>query len=201
MDAEKHSEDREVCKHRKSRCAVNNTNKNVTSAISAADMSSHRNVTRMLLILSMSVCFCTATLVDGPWSNMKDLPEQRAKALLMNMTQTEKLSMLHGPQYGPCCSCTQNSSCAYVGNINAIDRLGIPPTTMNDGPQGFRDNVHPGTTTAWPSGLSMAASWDVDAMLEWGTGMLQHRDNSTLVHFRYIPDAHLTCPNPTLTHP
>jgi len=134
-------------------------------------MSSHRNVTRMLLILSMSVCFCTATLVDGPWSNMKDPPEQRAKALLMNMTQTEKLSILHGPQYGPCCSCTQNSSCAYVGNINAIDRLGIPPTTMNDGPQGFRDNVHPGTTTAWPSGLSMAASWDVDAMLEWGTGM------------------------------
>lgn len=37
--------------------------------------------------------------------------------------------------------------------------------------QGFRDNNNPMTTTAWPSGLTMAASFDVDAMLEWGTGM------------------------------
>jgi beta-glucosidase len=50
-------------------------------------------------------------------------------------------------------------------------RLGIPPINMNDGPQGFRDNNSPQTTTAWPSGLTMAAGWDVDAMLEWGTGM------------------------------
>jgi len=42
---------------------------------------------------------------------------------------------------------------------------------MNDGPQGFRDNNNPGSTTAWPSGLTMAASWDESAMLEWGSGM------------------------------
>jgi len=42
---------------------------------------------------------------------------------------------------------------------------------MNDGPQGFRDNNHPQTTTAWPSGLTMAASWDTEAMFEWGKGM------------------------------
>eukprot|EP00322_Chrysochromulina_rotalis_P022865 CAMPEP_0115860822 /NCGR_PEP_ID=MMETSP0287-20121206/17328_1 /TAXON_ID=412157 /ORGANISM="Chrysochromulina rotalis, Strain UIO044" /LENGTH=630 /DNA_ID=CAMNT_0003315163 /DNA_START=69 /DNA_END=1961 /DNA_ORIENTATION=+ len=42
---------------------------------------------------------------------------------------------------------------------------------MNDGPQGFRDNVSPGTTTAWPSGLNIAASFDLDAALEWGEGM------------------------------
>jgi beta-glucosidase len=41
---------------------------------------------------------------------------------------------------------------------------------MNDGPQGFRDNQHPETTTAWPSGLTMAASWDRDALYEWGAG-------------------------------
>ena len=44
-------------------------------------------------------------------------------------------------------------SCAYVGNVAAVTRLGIPPITMNDGPQGFRDDNHPGTTTAWPSVL------------------------------------------------
>jgi|TARA_B110000211_G_C13803984_1_gene431850 beta-glucosidase len=112
-----------------------------------------------------------ATLVPGPWSNMNDSPESRAAALLKNMTQAEKLSMLHGPKSQPCCSCTTSASCAYVGNINAIPRLGIPPTNMNDGPQGFRDNNHPGTTTAWPSGLTMSATFDRDAMKEWGVGM------------------------------
>jgi beta-glucosidase len=54
--------------------------------------------------------------------------------------------------------------------VAANPALGIPPLTMNDGPQGFRDNEHPATTTAWPSGLTMAASFDVAAMQEWGEG-------------------------------
>jgi beta-glucosidase len=37
--------------------------------------------------------------------------------------------------------------------------------------QGFRDNNSPNTTTAWPAGLTMGATWDRDALLEWGTGM------------------------------
>jgi beta-glucosidase len=124
------------------------------------------------LTVSLALCSsATAVLVPGPWSNLNDPPENRAKALLANMTLAEKLSMLHGPATGDCCSCNTSASCAYVGNINPIERLGIPPTNMNDGPQGFRDNVHPGTTTAWPSGLTMAATWDVEAMSEWGIGM------------------------------
>ena len=43
-----------------------------------------------------------------------------------------------------------------------------PPAT---GPQGFRDRQLPGSTTSWPSGLTMAASWDLEALQEWGTGM------------------------------
>merc|ERR1719454_2725400 len=86
------------------------------------------------------------------------------------MTLDEKLLMLHGPPTGPCCQC-QNASCAYVGNVAPVPRLGIPPITMNDGPQGFRDNNNPETTTAWPSGLTMAASWDMHALYEWGAGM------------------------------
>jgi beta-glucosidase len=42
---------------------------------------------------------------------------------------------------------------------------------MNDGPQGFRDDDNPGSSTAWPSGLTMAASWDRVAMERWGSGM------------------------------
>jgi beta-glucosidase len=87
------------------------------------------------------------------------------------MTLDEKILMLHGPPSGPCCQCNTSALCAYVGNVAPIPRLDIPPITMNDGPQGFRDNGHPQTTTAWPSGLTMAASWDVDALHEWGVGM------------------------------
>ena len=92
--------------------------------------------------------------------------------------------MLHGPPSGPCCQCKNAATCAYVGNVAENKRLGTP-INMNDGPQGFRDNNSPGSTTAthtpsppsrpgcipeaepsrclitaWPSGLTMAASWD-----------------------------------------
>lgn len=126
---------------------------------------------KLFLLAAALLPTAASALADGPWSDTALSPSSRAKKLLAAMTQAEKLSMLHGPATGPCCSCNTSASCAYVGNINPIARLGIPPINMNDGPQGFRDNVHPGTTTAWPSGLSMAASWDVAAMGEWGTGM------------------------------
>jgi beta-glucosidase len=31
--------------------------------------------------------------------------------------------------------------------------------------------IFPGTTTAWPSGLTVASSWDVNVMGQWGDGM------------------------------
>ena len=42
---------------------------------------------------------------------------------------------------------------------------------MNDGPQGFRDNEHPGSTTAWPCSLAIAATFDAEAAREWGAAM------------------------------
>jgi beta-glucosidase len=89
-----------------------------------------------------------------PWMNLKATPEERAKLLVANMTQDEKLNLFHGSCGG------------YVGNVCANPRLGIPALKMNDGPQGFRGEH--GKSTAWPSGLTMAASWDVEAMSIWG---------------------------------
>jgi len=110
-------------------------------------------------------------LVPGPWSNTADPPKKRAMALANKLSLDEKIAFLHGPPTGPCCQCKTAATCAYVGNVAPNTRLGIPPLNMNDGPQGFRDNQHKGSSTAWPSGLTMAASWDVDAMHEWGVGM------------------------------
>ena len=55
------------------------------------------------------------------------------------------------------------------GNTPAIPRLGIPALTLNDGPQGFRGDA--GTSTCWPSGLTMAATWNPNTMGAWGTAM------------------------------
>ena len=86
-------------------------------------------------------------LVQGPWSDVSKTPDERAHALVSEMTLDEKLAMLHGPPTGPCCQCTTNATCAYIGNVVPNARLGIPPINMNDGPQGFRDNNSPGSTT------------------------------------------------------
>ena len=114
-------------------------------------------------------------LIQGPWSSPNLDPAHRAEKLMKAMTLEEKFTMLHGPAKGNPAQCTHpaKAECAYVGNVAANDRLGIPPLTMNDGPQGFRnpDGKLQGTSTAWPSGLTMAASWDPAAVEQWGKGM------------------------------
>ena len=68
--------------------------------------------------------------------------------------------------------CTYYSpACAYTGNVLGNSRLRIPPLHMNDGPQGYRESVYPGTTTQFPSGLAVAASWDVSVLEAWGSAM------------------------------
>ena len=59
----------------------------------------------------------------------------------------------------------------YVGNTPAVERLGIPPLTMNDGPQGFRSNEYPGSTTQFPAAINVAATFDVGIAEEWGEAM------------------------------
>ena len=120
----------------------------------------------------MQLVALTLGLIPGPWSSTSLPPKQRAAALAAAMTLDEQLSLLHGPASGPSVQCADSAACAYVGNVNPIARLGVPPITMNDGPQGFRATSQmKGTSTAWPSGLTMAASWDVEMMHEWGVGM------------------------------
>jgi len=114
----------------------------------------------------------TTALVQGPWSNTGLSPDDRARLLVGNMSLDEKLNFLHGN--GDVENQKFNATkYAYTGNVDSLPRLGIPPISMNDGAQGFRPGgtAPKGTSTAWPSGLAIAASWDVDAVFEWGSGM------------------------------
>ena len=96
-------------------------------------------------------------LVPGPWSDRALPPAARARLLLGNLTLDEKLSLLHGDCKG------------YVFTACGIPRLGIPNVNGNDGPQGFRGPTP--TATAWPSGLAIGASFDVEAARAWGGAM------------------------------
>ena len=103
---------------------------------------------KMLALFALfGAVIAAPTAMHKPWMNKNDPPEARAQAILAQMTLEEKLAMLHGPPSGPCCQCKNAATCAYVGNVAENKRLGIPPINMNDGPQGFRDNNSPGSTT------------------------------------------------------
>ena len=96
-----------------------------------------------------------AQAADQPWMNTALTPAQRADLLLAAMTQTEKLTMLHG-----------GSSCGYVGCVNANTRLGIPALHLQDGPVGVGDGATGVTQLAAP--VAGAASWDTALMRQYG---------------------------------
>lgn len=121
------------------------------------------------LFIILGMCVLTAAI--RPWMNTNESPATRAALLLTEMNTSEKIVMLHGPVTGDCCECNSSPLCNYTGNVAPNTRLGIPQIKMNDGPQGFRDNNHPGTSTSFPSALTVAASWDVELMFMWGKAM------------------------------
>jgi beta-glucosidase len=78
-------------------------------------------VLALLLALAYAVRDEAHDFVDLPWMNPEASPSERAHTLLAKMTLDEKLAMVHG--YGG----------AYVGNIPANTRLGIPALKLEDG--------------------------------------------------------------------
>ncbi|MCL5027806.1 MAG: PA14 domain-containing protein, partial [Bacteroidetes bacterium] len=75
-----------------------------------------------------------------PYKNPKLPVEQRVKDLINRMTLQEKLDMLGGTGFA----------------TKPNKRLGIPELRMSDGPLGVRWD----SSTAFPSGICMAATWD-----------------------------------------
>ena len=86
----------------------------------------------------------------------KDI-EKRADELLDKLTLEEKIFLLSGKD---------------DWHTAPIQRLGIPSITMTDGPHGVRaTNAGPerkeGPTTSFPTGISMAASWNTSSLSRW----------------------------------
>jgi beta-glucosidase len=104
--------------------------------------------------------FCCAMPVHLPaqsWTNTTLSASQRATLLLGAMSFGEKTAMVHG------------AGGAYVGNIPANARLGIPSLNLNDGPAGVR--LSDNSTTAFPAPITLAATWDTALARQYGSQM------------------------------
>jgi beta-glucosidase len=105
------------------------------------------------------------------WMNKSLSADQRADLVMKELTLDEKIDLLHGqgmPGWGP------PKANYYLGNGGAgfvlgIPRLGIPFIQMSDAAYGVRSSAMNGRySTALPSNVGAAASWDTQAACDYG---------------------------------
>lgn len=106
-----------------------------------------------------------------PWMNSSLAPDTRADMVLKEMTLDEKITLLHGTGMhglGPMSPLASGSN-GGAGYVVGLARLGIPAIQMSDAAYGVRSSgVNGRYSTALPSNLAAAASWDLDAAYEYG---------------------------------
>ena len=108
---------------------------------------------------------------EHPWMNTTLSPDERADLVLKVMTVDEKITLLHGTgmeDLSPMSPLAVNSN-GGAGYTPGIPRLGIPAIQMSDAAYGVRMSGKNGRySTALPSNLASAASWDTDAAYQYG---------------------------------
>jgi beta-glucosidase len=137
-------------------------------------MHAHRFEFRSLLlaIVIFAASQAVAQNASQPWMNVSLSPEQRADLVLKQLTLDEKLALLHGngmarnPSWTMPLTEMTNGGAGYV---EGIKRLGIPGIVISDAGYGIRDSGANGRySTAMPSSLGAASSWDVESACEFG---------------------------------
>src|SRR5450432_1049914 len=132
----------------------------------------------LFVVLSLLLSLGTASAQkkgaaqNSPWMDRTLSPDERANMVLSRMTLDEKMDLVHGngmPGWGP------DRPNAHLGNGGAgfvlgVPRLGIPIIQMSDAAYGVRSSAENGRySTALPSNVASAASWDTAAACEYGT--------------------------------
>jgi beta-glucosidase len=129
-----------------------------------------------LCILTLSAVLVSAFAQSGvspkaPWMNTSLSPDERATLVVKQMTIDEKISLLHGTGLkglSPMSPLAIHSN-GGAGYVVGIPRLGIPGIQMSDAAYGVRSSGENGRySTALPSNLGAASSWDLDAAFAYG---------------------------------
>ena len=106
-----------------------------------------------------------------PWMNSQLSPDARADLVLKEMTLDEKIDLLHGNGMRGVTKPSPSDALSNggAGYVLGIPRLGIPMIQMSDAAYGIRNSGENGRySTALPSNLAAAASWDTQAACEYG---------------------------------
>ncbi|RSN45296.1 glycoside hydrolase family 3 C-terminal domain-containing protein [Actinomadura sp. WAC 06369] len=113
-----------------------------------------------------------------PWCDTALSADRRAGLLLAELTDDEKIALLASddPLGGPLGGFFD---WAHADTNNGIERLGVPPLYMADGPAGVRQ----GEATALPAPIALAATFDRRAAHLYGTTVgweARHRGNDVI---------------------
>jgi len=108
-----------------------------------------------LMLILLSLLFLVSCSERPAYRNPELSTEDRVEDLLKRMTLDEKIDQLAG--------LPDNRGMKTATN----ERLGIPDFKMSDGPIGVRWD----TATAFPSGVSLAATWDTSLASEYGKAL------------------------------
>ena len=134
-------------------------------------------------VVSLALCASAASALaqfpmgsaapSGSWMNKSLSPDERADLVIRQMTLDEKIQLLHGmgwmslfvpPQSGP-----EIRSLGGAGFIPGIPHLGIPDLQMSDAAVGVARGAQKARySTALPSGVADAASWDPKIAYDYG---------------------------------
>lgn len=111
--------------------------------------------------------------VNGPWMDKTLSPDRRADLVVQEMTLDEKIALLHGngmpgwPRAVPHANPSLGNGGA--GFVLGVPRLGIPIIQISDAAYGVRSSGENGRySTALPSNVASAASWDVEVACAYG---------------------------------
>jgi len=126
-----------------------------------------------LVLFAFFLCNASAQTktASHPWMNPSLSPDERASMVLKEMTIDEKISLLHGTGMeglSPLSPLIVHSN-GGAGYTVGIPRLEIPPIQMSDAAYGVRMSGDNGRySTALPSCVAGAASWDLQGGYEYG---------------------------------
>ncbi|MCF8362999.1 MAG: glycoside hydrolase family 3 C-terminal domain-containing protein [Prolixibacteraceae bacterium] len=137
------------------------------------------NLSRIAIVILIGIVFVSCQSNRGSLNDDKMLFNEEIDLLMEQLTLDEKISLIHG-----------NSHFSIAG----VPRLGIPPLTMIDGPNGIKydygenweipDNVEEQAATYLPVGMTLGATWNPELAYEYSTVLaneaLQRKKNVVL---------------------